>query len=323
MTNTLKQAITNKWLLVLQEYELIKQKKSKNFKTVIQLCQVFKIHRKDIRKYYERWVKANRDPDALLPQKRGPQPGKYKILTKDEERTIIKIRRRFQANEFEIHHLIKGHFKVHPSVSTIYRTFKRYPLNDKRKKYIKRYEKQYPGELLHSDTYSLAKTLVDERKKYYIFGALDDCTRLCYLELIDRPTAASAAQAFSRAYKWFNLHGINPEEVMTDNGVEFTSYTSQKAKDTHFFETVLKIFNVKHCCTRPYRPQTNGKIERFWKILYNECILCQRATLSYKELRAELDGFTYRYNYQRRHGALNYQTPLDKLKSIADLLPKP
>src|SRR3989338_1433307 len=323
MTKTLKQAITNKWLLVLQEYELIKQKKSKNFKTVTQLCQVFKVHRKDMRKYYERWVKDGRDPDALLPQKRGPQPGKYKILSKDEERTIIKIRRKFQANEFEIYHLLKGRFRIHPSVSTIYRTFKRYPLNDKRKKYIKRYEKQYPGELLHSDTYSLPKTLVVERKKYYLFGALDDCTRLCYLELIDRITAANVAQAFSRAYKWFNLHGINPEEVMTDNGVEFTSYTSCKAKDTHFFETMLKIFNVKHCCTRPYRPQTNGKIERFWKILYTECILCQRATLGYKELTAELDGFTYRYNYQRRHGALNYQTPLDKLKSIADFLPKP
>jgi hypothetical protein len=51
MTKTLKRAISDKWLLVLNEYELIKQKKSKNFKTVIQLCQVFKVHRKDIRKY--------------------------------------------------------------------------------------------------------------------------------------------------------------------------------------------------------------------------------------------------------------------------------
>ena len=58
-----------------------------------------------------------------------------------------------------------------------------------------------------------------ERKKHYIFGLLDDCTRLCYLELIDRPTAANVSQAFSRGYKWFNLHGIKPEEVMTDNGL--------------------------------------------------------------------------------------------------------
>ena len=109
---------------------------------------------------------------------------------------------------------------------------------------------------------------------------------------------------------------------MTDNGSEFTSYTSQKAKETHFFETMLKVFNTKHCYTRPYRPQTNGKIERFWKILHQECILCQRTTLSKKNLIAELDGFLYRYNYQRRHGALNYKTPLDKLNFIAQLLPE-
>ena len=322
MKKTLKQAITSKWLLVLGEYDLIKAKKSKNFKTVTQLCQAFKVHRKDIRKYYGRWIEADRNPDALLPQRRGPRPGKYKILTKDEERTIIKIRRKFEANEFEIYHLIKGYFKVHPSISTIYRTFKRYPLNDKRKKYIKRYEKRYPGELLHSDTYHLSKTIVVERKNYYLFGLLDDCTRLTYLELVDKATAANVSQAFSRGYKWFNLHGIKPEEVMTDNGVEFTCYTSQKAKDTHFFETMLKIFHVKHCYTPPYRPQANGKIERFWKTLCYECILCQRTTLTKEQLIAELDGFMYRYNYQRRHGSLNYQTPLDKLKQVADLLPK-
>jgi transposase InsO family protein len=321
MNATTKRVMTNKWLLVVNEYELIKQKKSKNFSTVDQLCEVFKVHRKDIRKYYERWIKSGRDPDSLLPQKRGPKPGQLKLLSKDEERTIIKIRRKFQANEFEISHMIKGHFNVDPSVSTIYRTFKRYPLNEKRKAKIKRYEKRYPGELLHADTFSLPKTLVTDRKRYFLFGILDDCTRLTYVELIDRQTAANASEAFSRAYKWFNLHGFKPEKVMTDNGSEFTSYTSQKAKDTHFFETMLKIFDVKHSYTKPYRPQTNGKIERFWKILYNECIICQRSTLSKKDLIAEIDGYMYRYNYQRRHGGINYQTPLDKLKTIAKLLP--
>ncbi len=322
MTKTLQAAITNKWLLVLKEYELIKQKNSNNFETINQLCDVFKVHRKDIRKYYERWIKSGKDPTSLMPHKRGPKPGQLKILTKDEERAIIKIQRKFKANEFEIYHLIQGHFRIHPSVSTIYRTFKRYPLNDKRKQYIKRYEKRYPGELLHADVYSLAKTLVVDRKRYYLFGLLDDHTRLTYIELIERQTAAEVARAFSRAYKWFSLHGIKPEIIMTDNGVEFTSYTSQKAKDTHFFETTLKIFNVNHCYTHPYRPQTNGKIERFWRILYNECIRCQRTTLTKQELIAELDGYLYRYNYERRHGALNYQTPLDKLKLVANMLPK-
>lgn len=71
--------------------------------------------------------------------------------------------------------LLLKNFTLRPSVSTIYRTFKMPPINDKRKKYIKRYEKRYPGEALYSDTYSLPKTLVLDRKKWYLFDPLDDC----------------------------------------------------------------------------------------------------------------------------------------------------
>ena len=142
MTKFIKDALTSKWLLVVQEYELVKQKKSKNFKTVEPRKlrgSAYKVNRKDIRKYYERWIKSNKNNDALLPLKRGPKPGQLKVLSKDEERIIVKIHRRLQANRFEIYHLIKGNqnFKVHPSVSTIYRTLKRYPLNEKRIKKLK------------------------------------------------------------------------------------------------------------------------------------------------------------------------------------------
>lgn len=314
--------MTNKWSLVVDHYEKIKQKNNPNFKTVNELCAAFQINRKDIRKYYEKWVKAGKDPEALLPQKRGPKPGQLKILSKEEERIIVKIHRRLHANEFEIYHLIEGLFNVHPSVSTIYRTLKLYPLNDKRKKAIKRYEKKYPGELLHADTYSLGKTLVENRKQYYLLGLIDDCTRLCRVELIDRNTSAEVSVATSKALKWFTVHGILPEVIMTDNGSEFTAFTSRKAKEIHFFETTLNMFNIKHIYTKPYRPQTNGKIERFWRIFYDECILCQNKTLTKDELIAEIEGFMYRYNYQRRHTSLKHITPLDKLRNIANLLPK-
>jgi transposase InsO family protein len=322
MKKTEQQLMTSKWLLVVREYEQIRQKQSKNFKTVEQLCLVFKVHRKDVRKYYERWVKGGKSDDSLLPQKRGPRPGQLKILSKEEERAIIKIRRRLQANEFEIFHMIEGKFKVHPSVSTIYRTLKRYPLNEKRKQAIKRYVKMYPGELLHADTYQIAKTLTTDRKRYYLLGVIDDCTRLCRIELLEKQTAAEVTRAYFKCHKWMQAHGIEPEVVMTDNGVEFTAYTSQKAKETHFFETMLSIINVKHVYTRPYHPQVNGKIERFWRILYNECVLCQTKTLNKEELLEELEGFMWRYNYERRHSALNYETPLNKLKKIASLLPE-
>ena len=322
MTQKEQQIFSNKWLLVIKEYDLVKKKQSKHFKSVKEICDVFSVNRKDIRNYYMRWCQSGKDPEALLPKKRGPKPGQLKILTKEEERAIVKIHRKLDANEFEIHHLIEGKFRVHPSVSTIYRTLKRYPLNKKRKAAIKRYERKYPGELLHADTYSLAKTIMLDRKKYYLFGAIDDCTRLCHVEIIEKQTAQQATQAFFKAYKWFNAHGIQPEEVMTDNGQEFTAYTSQKAKDKHFFESMLNIFGMKHLYTKPYKPQTNGKIERFWRILHDECLMSIEKTLSINEFEAELNGFLYRYNYQRRHSALNYNTPLDKLKTIANLLPE-
>jgi hypothetical protein len=107
MTKSIKQAMTSKWLLVVQEYELVKQKRSQNFKKVEEICQAYKVYRKDIRKYYERWIKSGRNTEALLPQKRGPRPGTLKILSKEEERDIIAIHRRLNANEFEIYHLIK------------------------------------------------------------------------------------------------------------------------------------------------------------------------------------------------------------------------
>jgi transposase InsO family protein len=322
MTKTEKQLMTNKWLLVVGHYEKIKKKNDPNFKTVEELCEAFQVSRKDISKYYERWSLAGKDPEALLPRKRGPKPGQLKILSKEEERIIVKIHRKLNANEFEIYNLIEGRFNVHPSVSTIYRTLKLYPLNEKRKKAIKRYEKRYPGELIHADTYYLGKTLMENRKQLYLLGLIDDCTRLCHVELIERNAAAEVSMATSKSLKWFTVHGILPETVMTDNGPEFTAFTSRKAKETHFFETTLKMFNIKHIYTRPYRPQTNGKIERFWRVLNEECILCQHKTLTKDDFQSELDGFMYRYNYQRRHSALKYITPLDKLKNIVNLLPK-
>ena len=96
MTKSMASVMTAKWSLVVQEYELVKQKRSRNFKTVNQICDAYKVHRKDIRNYYKRWIKSGKDNSALLPLKRGPKPGQLKILTKSEERIITKINRRLK-----------------------------------------------------------------------------------------------------------------------------------------------------------------------------------------------------------------------------------
>lgn len=321
MSNTLTRNFTKKWLLILEEYERVRNKTSKQFTTVKDLCEFFQIHRKDIRRYYERWVEASRTESALLPRKSGPKAGQLKVLSKEQERFIMKIRRRFDTSGPMMAQMIKGHFDIPPSVSTIYRTFNRYPLNEKRKKVIRRYVKEYPGELVHADTYHVDPTMVDDRKKYRIVGYIDDCTRLCYAELVDRGTAQETSKVFSRAYKWFNQHGIIPECVMTDNGCEFAGRTDASAK-SHAFETTLSIFEVKQIKTPPYHPQSNGKIERFWRILQEECFSKIDRTLSKSDLETELKRYLYHYNYLRRHGSLEFVTPLDTLERIANLLPE-
>ncbi len=320
MNSSTIQTMTAKWLTILRDYEKIKTGNCPHFKTVNELCQVHHIHRKDIRKYYERWIKSGRSQSALLPEKRGPKSGKHKLLTKDQERLIIKIHRRLGANEFEIFHLMENKFNLHPSVSTIYRTFKRYPLNKVRKEKVKRYVKRYPGELLHADTYRLAKAMMLDRKAYYLFGIIDDYSRLAFIEVIKNINAAEVTKAFYHSVRFFLAHGVQPEKIMTDNGIEFTAFTSQKAKRTHFFETMLNIVGIDHTYTKPYHPQSNGKIERFWKILRQECLIHLNFGQTLDTLTTELNAFLYYYNYERRHGALNYSTPLDRLMVVTELL---
>jgi len=321
MNSSTQKAISSKWITILEEYEKVKNGNLTVFKTVNQLCSVYHTNRKDIAKYYKRWIESGKNSAALLPYPRGPQKGKYKILSKEEERIIMKIHRRLGANEFELFHLIKDHnFKMHPSVSTIYRIFKRYPLNELRKEKIKRYVKKYPGELLHADTHQINKALMKDRKLYYLFGIIDDYSRLAFVKVITANNSAEASKAFSSSLKFFFAHGIKMEKIMTDNGGEFTAFTSRKAAHTHFFETTLNIFGVQHTYIRPYHPQTNGKIERFWRILSDECIYHLKSAQTFDSLSSEINNYLYYYNYQRRHGALDYTTPLNRLNTVTELL---
>jgi transposase InsO family protein len=325
MTKSLMLTITSKWIVILQEYEKIKAGDGAKtaFLSVNELCEAYHVHRRDIRKYYERWVKNGKDAVSLLPHKRGPKPGKHKLLSKEEERIIMKIHRRLGSNEFEIFELLKPRWNLHPSVSTIYRTLKQYREGEPhpQKPLVKRYEKRNPGELLHADTYHLSKTMMSDRTTRHLFGIVDDYSRLAYMEPLWTNTAADVTRAFFHSLRFFLAHGIHPKCVMTDNGSEFTAFTSCKAKRTHFFETMLDIAGIRHIYTAPYHPQTNGKVERFWKIVQQECIFHLDPGQSMQSLAQEVEGYLYRYNYQRRHGALNYVTPLDRLSSsVTELL---
>ena len=182
-----------------------------------------------------------------------------------------------------------------------------------------RYQRENPGELIHVDIKKIAgipdgggwKTRGRGYKREksskhhgragyrYIHTALDDRSRIAYSEILDDEQGATAARFWLRAAQWFQAHGIKPERVITDNGGCYKSRLWHKACN----KTGTKVKK-----TRPYRPQTNGKVERFHRILLEEWAYIRPWRSETQRARAYI-GFIHFYNHHRAHGALGWSTP--------------
>lgn len=314
--------IIKHWGRVLEDYELVKLGKHQYFKTCKDLYDFYRVSAKQVLKYHKRFLKADGNLGSLLPQKRGARIGSNRT-PKHVERSIVKAYRKLGLNRYELVELFKPHYLNHtPSPITMYRITRKYPLNKQEKQIIKRYEKKYPGELGHIDTYYLPRpTLADlgHKRKGYLAGLLDDCTRITYVEYLENIQVETVAFFLLRALSWFRqVYKIEFERILSDNGVEFTTRSTNK--QVHLVEKLLLDIGIKHSYTKPYRPQTNGKIEAFWKILHREFILPNRFYTE-KELIKNLGGFLLWYNHERRHGGLKYITPHAKLTAVLKLLP--
>jgi len=192
---------------------------------------------------------------------------------------------------------------------------------------VQRYERDHPGELIHVDVKKLAgipdgggwrsrgrgyegegskQRLVGYR---YIHSAIDDRTRIVYSEVLDDEKAITAAGFWSRAAAWYTTIGITPQRVLTDNGSCYRSGLWHRA-------CAATGTTVKK--TRSRRPQTNGKVERFHRILLEEWAYIRPWT-SESQRSAAYDGFIHFYNHHRAHGALAWATPTS---IIRDNLPK-
>ena len=180
---------------------------------------------------------------------------------------------------------------------------------------VVRYQREQPGELIHVDVKKIAaipdgggwrlhgrgNTAHHSRTRAgyrYIHSALDDCTRLVYSEVLDDEQAATAAGFWTRAAAWFVGHGITCQRVITDNG---TYYKRQWQAACEATGTTVKK-------TRPRRPQTNGKIERYHRILLEEWAYIRPWT-SEAQRHVSYAGFVHFYNHHRSHGALGWATP--------------
>lgn len=181
---------------------------------------------------------------------------------------------------------------------------------------IVRYERDRPGELVHLDIKKLGRiSLVghrihgDRRRRThgrgweFVHVAIDDHTRLAYVEVLPDETAQAAAGFLARAVAWYAALGITVERVLTDNGSCYRALP--------FGEQALTL-GIGQRFTRPYRPQTNGKAERFIRTLINEWAYNRAYARSGWRTRA-LTHYLSFYNTERRHSALGNQTPAMRL----------
>ena len=150
--------VVKRWIPILKEYEKTRAKVvPRAFKYVKDLCEAHHINKKDLSRYYHKWIHGNKSDEALLPAKRGPKPGSRRT-PKEIERNIVNAYRRFGSNRYELVSLFKPYYlDKTPSPATMDRIKARYPLGEAQKKIIKRYEKQAPGELAHIDVSRLPK----------------------------------------------------------------------------------------------------------------------------------------------------------------------
>ncbi len=179
-----------------------------------------------------------------------------------------------------------------------------------------RYERPRPGELIHIDVKKLGRigrpghrvngdrtTRARGIGWEFVHVCVDDCTRLAYVEVLDDERKEAVTAFLRRAVAWFAEHGVTIERLMTDNGPAYRSRLHRRA---------CEALGIRHLFTRPYRPRTNGKAERFIRTLLAGWAY-KRPYATSAERSAALDAFLSHYNTQRPHRSLNRQTPIQRL----------
>jgi len=185
-----------------------------------------------------------------------------------------------------------------------------------------RYCRRHPGELIHIDVKKLGRFDTpglpghQRRAGYrragagrhgweYCHVAVDDTSRLAYVEVLDDEKGLTCVAFLRRAMAWFDAQGITVERVMTDNGTGYRSRVHAAAIDQ---------LGIKHLRTRPYRPRTNGKAERFIQTLQVEWAYAASYQDHWHRRRVLLTWLEY-YNCRRPHSALGHKPPVSRIKT--------
>lgn len=309
----------DKFKFLIGEYDKIKSKAHPVFKKLNDFYIAQQIDRRVFLKYYHRYKRDNTQ-ESLLPRKRGPKYKTKRPLPYIENK-VVELRMSGN-NKYEISTILKCCLKdFAPSPSGVYNILVRKGLNvltPPIKKEKKRIIKMKAGELGHADCHYLS-TLKFNKKRYYLVSLMDDCTRLTLCEMVEDIKSLTVMFSMLRLMNMFHdLFKIKFAEILTDNGAEFGS-RGWKNRDNHPFERMLMELGVKHRYTMPYKPQTNGKIERFWRTLHEDMI--EDAYYETTEVfKKELEEYLCYYNYERPHQGLKGQKPYDFSQTVDRIL---
>jgi transposase InsO family protein len=307
---TIERNYLQKWRFLIPEYEAVKAGRSEAFETVGEFYRHHGTCSQTFRKYYNRYLQSGSEAD-LLPQRRGP---KWRERREPEgiDAEIVALRRR-GMNRYEIHATLREKRDPVPSPSTIYRRLRLFALNRRTpamREEKRRIIKDKLGELGHVDLHQLPRDmfLAPPPATAYLISLIDSCSRLAWAEVLHSKKALPVMFKTLKMINTLNVtYGLIFLEIMSDNGSEFASRNN---REEHPFEAMLLELGIKHRYTRPYRPQTNGKIERFWRTIDEDVI--EGATFDNLDHFAnELFEYVVYYNNYRPHQAIGGKTPKD------------
>lgn len=275
------------------------------------------ISRQSASKWWNRYV--DEGEAGLVDRRSVPHRSPRRLPQRTERRIIgLRINRRWGPAR------IAGHLRL--VASTVWRVLVRFGLSRLRHldpssgRVIRRYEKAVPGELIHVDVKKFGKIPTGggwrtrgrqhagPRQKVgytYLHSAVDDHTRLAYSEFLSDETANTAICFMHRAVQWFNRLGVLIQEIMTDNGSPYVSY---------LWADTLESVDIDHIRTRPYRPQTNGKVERYQRTLAAEFAYANEWRTDQQRTDA-LNAWLHEYNHDRYHTAID-GSPIDRVNNL-------
>jgi transposase InsO family protein len=291
--------------------------------SVMEAAEAAGITDRTARRWLARWRAEG--ADGLLDRSSAPHRIPHRTPV-EREAEIVRLRRlRMTAAQIAL--------ALRMALSTVSAVLKRVGLGKRSRleppEPPNRYERRRPGELVHIDVKKLGRILrpghrvtgkrSNARNTYtpdgrrigdagweFVHVAIDDHSRLAYAEVLGDEKATTATGFLERAIEFYASYGITVERVMTDNGSPYVS---------HLHAQLCRRLGIRHLRTRPYRPRTNGKAERFIQTLLREWAYAQLFQTSTQRTDALQPWLTH-YNFNRPHGALSHKPPGTRLTNL-------